>query len=342
MSTLRFDLLLIVAWLSVASGCSHTPRAAESPAALPHPQLHAEAVALAAFVESPLAKEFLIAVGGLPVPEPRVLYRDKKRSFLTPAAVATLAAEELAALEKITIEGERFYTTKYGTPLAYSRVLDIAAAYGFGDPANKRVLDFGYGSIGQLRLLATLGVHAVGVDVDSLLVALYSQPIDQGAIANANGPDGSVTLVHGQWPAEKQAVAEVGQGYDLISSKNTLKRGYIHPGHQVDPRLLVHLGVNDAAYLKALYGALNPGGLVVIYNICPAQNPEKYIPWADGRCPFSREDIEHAGFETLEYDANDDRNTREMARRLGWDEGPGAMDLATDLFGTYTVLRRPR
>jgi len=30
-----------------------------------------------------------------------------------------------------------------------------------------------------------------------------------------------------------------------------------------------------------------------------------------------------------------------MAHALGWDAGPSPMDLAHDLFGIYTLVRRP-
>jgi hypothetical protein len=30
-----------------------------------------------------------------------------------------------------------------------------------------------------------------------------------------------------------------------------------------------------------------------------------------------------------------------MAAVLGWDKGPGAMDLSKDLFAAYTLARRP-
>jgi len=52
----------------------------------------------------------------------------------------------------------------------------------------KRILDFGYGTVGHLRLLASLGADMVGVEVDPLLRALYSAPGDQGAIARARQP----------------------------------------------------------------------------------------------------------------------------------------------------------
>jgi hypothetical protein len=111
----------------------------------------------------------------------------------------------------------------------------------------------------------------------------------------------SVKLVHGRFPAEAMAVAALGSGYDLFLSKNSLKRGYIDPAKKVVPRLLVDLGADDPAFLKAVAKALKPGGWLVIDNLSPAPNAEglPYRPTADGRCPFSARDLAAAGFETL-------------------------------------------
>lgn len=331
-------LLILVAALPACT----TPTRGPAEGAKPPGPFHDEAQRLRPFLRSELASAFIAGASRLPLAPERTIYRTPDRRYLSKSAAAALAEDERGALEALTIDGTRYYTTKYGTPLAYSRVLEIAATQGFDDATGKRVLDFGYGTVGHLRLLAGLGAHAVGVDVDSFLTALYSEPEDQGAVVAADGTAGSVTLVDGQWPARADVVAAVGGGYDLFTSKNTLKRGYIHPAQEVDPRFLVHLGVDDATFLEALHRILNPGGLVVIYNISPAQNPERYIPWADGRCPFAPESIEAAGFTVLAYDTVDDEATREMAYLLGWDQGPNGMDLETGLFGHYTVFSKPR
>jgi hypothetical protein len=85
-----------------------------------------------------------------------------------------------------------------------------------------RIADFGCGKLGQIRFLAELGAHTVGVDVDPLLPALHSEPGDLGAV----GP-GSVKLATGQWPATDAMRAAVGGELDLFLSKNTLKNGYV-------------------------------------------------------------------------------------------------------------------
>jgi hypothetical protein len=108
----------------------------------------------------------------------------------------------------------------------------------------------------------------------------------------------------------------------------------------VDKRMLVDLGVPDDQYIAAMHSALKPGGLVMIYNLCPAPAPpdKPYIPWADGHCPFPKEQLEKAGLEVVAFDQVDDVPARDMAKALGWDRD--GMKVETDLFCWYTVLRR--
>jgi hypothetical protein len=172
------------------------------------------------------------------------------------------------------------------------------------------------------------------------LKAFYSEPVDQGGWGSKGG---AVTLVDGHFPGDPAVQSAVGRGYDLIISKNTLKHGYIHPDRPADKRMLIDLGVDDATFLKALYDDLNPGGYVMIYNLCPAPAPadKPFIPWADGRSPFSREQWLAAGFKIVEFDKNDDEVARQMGHILGWDAGTPPDDLNTDLFCHYTLMRKP-
>jgi SAM-dependent methyltransferase len=222
--------------------------------------------------------------------------------------------------------------------LAYLLPLERLGGVGFGGLRGKRVADFGHGGIGQLRLFAELGAKAIGIDIDPLQPVLYAAPEDQGRVGKAGG---SVKLVHGRFPADPKVVAGVGGGYDLFLSKNTLKRGYIHPAEKVDPMLLVDLGVDDSTFLKAVASVLKPGGWLVIYNLSPAPNAagKPYRPMADGRCPFSADDLAAAGFETLVRDGVDD-NAAPLGAALGWDKPPGTMKLEHDLFALVTVARK--
>jgi SAM-dependent methyltransferase len=334
----------LIGTFAVALGVSAAEAQSDASAPTGVAAMRKEAEALRPLVKSSLAGGFLDAVADLPAVAARTIYRDPKTgAYRTEAAANALGEEERKALVPLPVSERVYYYTKYGTPLAYVRPLEVLGENGLKDVRGKRVLDFGYGTIGHLRLLASLGADAVGVDVDSLLAALYGGPDDTGKVRGRAGRDGSVTLIDGRFPADEKVNKAVGGGYDLIVSKNTLKNGYLHPAQPVDKRMLVDLGVSDEAFVKALYAALKPGGRVLIYNLSPAPSPpgQPYKPWTDGRCPFPRSVWESAGFKVQAFDANDDTAARAMGRALGWDKGPSAMDLDKDLLALYTLVERP-
>jgi hypothetical protein len=310
-------------------------------------QMKTEAVAMAALVQSSLAKEFLTGFPCLPpLATPRVAYYSKEaRDAVSEATAKGMTEEQLKGYVKRDLDEQFFYLTRYGTPVAFTRPMEILGRAGVKHVDGLKLLDFGFGSIGQLRVIAALGGRAVGVEVDALLRVMYSEPGDTGAIARCDvaggGADGNLKLVFGQFPAEVATVTDVGTGYDVFVSKNTLKRGYIHPEQQVDPKMLVHLRVDDETYVRAVYDLLKPGGFALIYNLSPAPAPagEAYKPWADGRSPFPRELYERVGFAVIAFDMDDSAAAREMGKALGWAE---SMDLEKDLFGTYTLVRRPQ
>ncbi|GMV64190.1 MAG: hypothetical protein AMXMBFR74_33570 [Parvibaculum sp.] len=304
--------------------------------------MRTEADAARPLVQSPLAKGFLDAAARLAIPSARDLYRTADKRYVMPDEAAKLSDRQRADLTKTPVTAQIYYHTKYGTPLAYVRLLDLLGQAGIKDVRGKRVLDYGYGTVGHLRMLASMGADAVGVDVDPFLPALYCKEDDQGKIAVDGKDVGLVTLVNGRWPGDADASKRVGGGYDLIISKNTLKNGYLHPEREVDSRMLIDLGVSEDKFVARLYAALKPGGYVMIYNICPAPAPadKPYIPWADGRCPFPRKMLESAGFKIIEFDRDDSKAVREMAHAFGWDSGDYKMELETNLFAHYTLLRR--
>jgi hypothetical protein len=310
-------------------------------------KIRKDAEGLRALAESAAAQRFLDAAALLPAVEARTLWVDPAtREWFDDADKEALPEDRKAGLKERPVDEGFYYNTRYGTPLAYVRVLDLVvqseAGAGLRDLAGKRMLDFGYGTVGHLRLLGAQGCEAVGVDVDPMLAALYGHAGDAGEVPVLDpGGKGRVTLVNGRWPAEEKTNAEVGGGFDLIVSKNTLKNGYLHPAQEVDKRMLVDLGVPDEEFCRAAFAALKPGGILMIYNLCPAPSKEgeAYKPWADGRCPFTREMLTGAGFVVVAFDADDNATARAMGRALGWaDEG---MDLSNDLFAWYTMAQRP-
>jgi len=307
-------------------------------------ELRVEADSLRPLVKTPLARAFLDGVKYLPKPPARTLLRDSLGTgYWTEAEAARLSDTLKSRLVTRPNPPVFFYETRYGTPLAYARPLEILGREGVSNLSGSRVLDYGYGAIGHLRLMAVMGADAVGVDVDPMLRALYSQPGDQGPFGPRASHDASVTLVNGSFPGDPAIASAVRDGYSLILSKNTLKRGYVHPERPVDPRRLVHLGVEDSVFVREVWQRLKPGGVFLIYNLAPAASKpdEPYKPWADGRCPFPKEMLERAGFDVIAYDQDDTQAARAMARALGWDEGEAKLDIEHDLFGLYTLVRRP-
>ncbi len=307
--------------------------------------LKTEATALAPLVKSDLAHKFLQAVPDLPQIRPsRVVYVKKEtREYLSESAYSQLKDSARAGFVKRELGEDFYYYTRYGSPLAFVRPLDLVAQAGFTKLDGAKIADFGFGTIGQLRLMASLGASVTGIEVDQLLKILYSAdgdtgPIKRSRIAGA-GKNGALTTLYGSFPSDTILSREAGNGYDVFFSKNTLKRGYIHPEREADPRMLVHLGVDDSTFVKRVYDLLKPGGFFMIYNLHPAKSApdQPYIPWSDGRCPFDKALLEKTGFTVLTFDQDDTEFARTMGKALGWDK---EMKFETDLFGTYTLLKK--
>ncbi len=324
---------------------SPPPPTAPAPSASPAKEstvarLRREALAVSPLAKTDLVKELLSAAADLPAQKPRRLWHDpRKTRFYTESQLATLAAADRRDLSPEDYDEEYFYETRYGTPIAYARPLDLLGL-GKGGLAGKRVVDFGFGGIGQLWLLASLGARVTGIEVDPLQQALYSWPGDLGTIHGHSGQDGNLRLLFGYFPAERAITEAAGGGYDLFISKNVLKRGYVHPERFAQEKRLVHLGVDDETFVRVLHGMLAPGGHVLIYNITPPQAPldKPYVPWADGRCPFARELWEKQGFRVMEFDRDDTAAVRAQGHALGWDEG----EEKEEFFGMYTLVEKPR
>lgn len=358
-----------------AAGSARQPAPAPAAAPAPAPLRGVEAVkrdaaAVMELVKTDAARAFCASAVDLPTVGKRTIYYPEDRSaYFNSAQAARMPEGDRAALQSRELDEHFYYHTRYGTPVAYARAIDVlyalrdtGAVAGVDaklDPASMgptgaRIMDFGAGGLASSRMLASLGADVTAVDVDPSLAACFSEPSDTGIVPlsragvqkiGMSGNErmvGKAQLLTGRWPAEPGIRETVGGGYDLIFSKNTLKRGYLHPEREVDKRRLLDLGVPDEEYVRALHEALKPGGVVMVYNICPAQAAadKPYLPHADGHSPFAREQWEKAGFRVVAFDVDDSKAVREMARALGWDTGPRPMDLENDLFAWFTVVQK--
>ncbi len=330
--------------------------------------LRADAGAMLRLVTSDGARRFLLASNVAPIiDQPRIVHVNReRREYLTPKEWSALEPARQAEYEAWPLDEGFYYWTRYGSPHAYARALDLACPL-LPTPAPQpqppapgtpeascfrpgvRVLDFGFGGIVHLRLLATLGMEVHGVDVDPLLKAFYREPEDQGVIQGTLvpggvGPSGRLAIHFGRWPGDAALHPRIAGEFDLIISKNTLKNGYINPTPEQraarNPREFIDLGVSNDEFVRAVAAGLKPGGVFLIYNLCPAQKEgAEWIPWADGKCPFTRAQFEALGLEVIALDKEDHDTARAMGKALRWDEK--GMDLQGDLFAWYTIVRRP-
>lgn len=193
--------------------------------------LQNQAMELTPLVESPFATQFLEAAEQLPeIPESRVVYYNKEtRDVFSEEEARKMSDTDLQEYQRVELGEQFYYNTLYGTPVATVRALDLAAMAGLTVENSTKVLDFGFGSIGQLRLLASIGSQVTGTEIAPLLKAFYNEK-DTDRIANINSDNapGHINLFYGHLPAEEDIVDSVGERYDLVISKNTLKKG-CHP-----------------------------------------------------------------------------------------------------------------
>ena len=310
-----------------------TPDAGVPPPAV-IPEFKRLAVKLEPLLETPWVKEWLRGVNE---------FKPVKTStwFCTKDKQKCVAKDPKDPAYSARVVDDEYVYARITDPLGYARPFDVLGAAGF-DPKGKKVLDFGYGNIGQLLMLAPLGVEVHGVEIDSLIPLATKGLLPKKGEAGRPGFMNKVVLHQGFFASDPKLVKELGQGFDLFISKNTLKRGYVHPAEPKDAKGQIDLGLDDQKLLELVFGMLKPGGFFYIYNLAPAQ-ADPYLPMADGRCPWSREQLGAAGFEVLAYDADDAMKARQMGSLLEWDKNDSGLtdDLSKSLFATYTLLRRP-
>ena len=306
----------------------------------PHPlqTLQDDAEKLRDVYHSPQAQSMLDQTEHLPICDPTTVHAAwRPNRGYTDAQFKSLDESEQQGLRKLDLTPEDHYATFYGSPLVYARILDILNTH---TPDFKiqdaKIMDLGYGQLGQLRLWAQMGANVTGVEIDPILTAIYTDSKAVGDLDNDSDTQGSVTLVEGSWPNNPETRKEVGAGYDLLISRNLLKRGYVKP-EKLNPNFPPPVGweMTDAEMLKHIHDLLAPGGIVVIESLGPKPDPQK--PWSDISNPWPKQAWIDAGFKVLAHDQDESKYARAMGAALGWDE---KMNLETDLFGVYSVYQK--
>lgn len=262
------------------------------------------------------------------------------REVYTPRQARDLSEEDLAEFRAVTFGPERYYATNYGSPIAYATALACAADAGIESFAFKRILDIGYGQLGQLEMLARCGAEVDGVEVDPVVHLLYASTRLTDTVVAEDGTRGRVSLHCGQWFRDWNFRKSVGKGYDLILARNVLKRGYVQPEEPMQGFDPIDVGGDAAMGAQIIYEALEPGGIAVVYNLGGGPwrlEDGSYNAPADVRDPFGREAWEAAGFEVLHFQTNGSQLMREVGVALGW----GSNEDLASYNVLYTVVRRP-
>lgn len=304
----------------------------------PHQALLDDAEQLRVIYTSPQSRSMLDQIEHLPVCEPVTVHAAwRPNRGYTATQYESLDASEQEGLRQLDLEPADQYTTFYGTPLVYARILDLLHKHAPGFAVqDARIMDLGYGQLGQLRLWAQMGADVTGVEIDPILTAIFTDSNAVGDLDESPATPGSVTLIEGSWPNDETTRKQVGDRYDLLVSRNLLKRGYVKPA-QLNPKFPPPVGweMTDAEMLKHVHDLLAPGGIVVIESLGPKPDPQK--PWSDISNPWSEQAWIDSGFEVLAHDQDESDYARTMGAALGWDD---QMNLETDIFGVYSVYRK--
>jgi hypothetical protein len=218
-----------------------------------------DASALRDVYSSPGAQRMLDGVEELPICEPSPVYAAwRPNRGYTQSQYDALDDSQREGLRMLPIESVDYYSTFYGTPLVYARILDLVELHSPGFVVEgARIMDLGYGQLGQLRLWAQMGADVVGVEIDPILTAIYDGCQAVGDVDDDPKTSGSVALVEGAWPNDESCRKEVGGEFDLIISRNLLKRGYVKPA-ALNPAFPVPVGweMSDAEVVGHFYDRL--------------------------------------------------------------------------------------
>ena len=349
MDKLAWSFRRVLVAVSIAASPAGACAQDWSPAAL-----SAEAERVAEVCDAPAVADWLSRAAELPVPEEVVLHIGPRRQggmdreVFTQEGLEELMAEPGATprsdLRTIPFGPNRYYATSYGTPIAYAPMLqhvaEALAARGADSFAGMKVLDFGYGQLGQMAMLARCGAEVHGVEVDPMVHTLYEVSGAAGQVQSDDGRIGSVHLHMGEWFGDDALRGEVGSGFDLMLFRNVLKKGYVTPDEAMEGFDPIDVGGSPERGAEIIAGALAPGGLAIIYNLGSGphvRDDGSYNNQADVRDPFGQDAWEAAGLEIIAFEADGSALMRETGVAIGW---AATVEELALLNARYTIVRR--
>jgi|GEM_PF-2022747 len=291
----------------------------------------------------------------LPEPEPVVLHVGPRRpggmdrEVFTQEQLDALMAEPGATLRsdlrEITFGSDRYYATSYGTPIAYAPMLQHVAEFletqGTDSFSGMKVLDFGYGQLGQIAMLARCGAEVHGVEVDPIVHTLYEVSGAADEVPGNDGRIGAIRLHFGEWFGDRDFRDQVGSGFDLLLFRNVLKKGYVTPDVPMEGFDPIDVGGSPQRGAEIIAAALAPGGIAIVYNLGSGphvRDDGSYNNPADVRDPFGRAPWEAAGLEIIAFEADGSALMRETGVAIGWAAAVEELEL---LNARYTIVRRP-
>lgn len=176
----------------------------------------------------------------------------------------------------------------------YCDLAVVLQACGLTTWQDLRVFDLGCGDAEFLSVVGDQGADCVGIEKATAPITDFEQDltIHRGTLANLDTDT----------PA------------DVFVSRNTLKRGFVRPIDGTAARFT--LGSTVHAALAAIAEKTRVGGLFCIYNVSPTDPALAHEAHTDGHCPFSRQELEAAGFEVMLHDADATALTAAVAQQL--------------------------
>ena len=236
------------------------------------------------------------------------------------------------------VEFRAFDLAFVGSPLAQPEQL-----------AGARILLVDPGVITPAWTLARLGAHVTVASSSQRFRAIYNAPSDRGPVRNiAGGPDGSVTIVDTNWPAEAPGLAGP---FDLIVAVSTLNVGRVDPTPAqsraaAPPNAIKPLGMSPDQAARRCADALAPGGRIVLYNWgTPARPNNNQTAEGDVRPAIRPDHARAAGLVPAALASDASVFTRMLGNRAGMTNLRRQIDregiTAPQLSAVYAVYDKP-